>query len=187
MAAIQSRGSLLSILARIAGALGLLQLIQDVTPLKLKGLILEWFSAYSGVVAFVHLHLFSWIKFWILSVTKVETNLLMFCGIVAGGICRSAISEASTGSTRRNEIAAIVYIYTLTLILLPLMIVVSMPQLASVIVIALIFLLHVPFFLDDEIPRERWLLFPEWRIVVREISNVFIYAAIVIAVSYAFF
>ena len=58
---------LLSVIGWILGALSVMNLIKEFTPLKLAGLVLDWVTAYASFVSKVREVLFGWLDWhWML-------------------------------------------------------------------------------------------------------------------------
>lgn len=73
----------------VLGAASLLNLLQDLDYVALKGKIGTWIAAYNAVVSNIHRLCFSWVNFKWVNISLQETHLLIISAIMATIVCRA--------------------------------------------------------------------------------------------------
>ena len=81
------------------GTLSVLNLIQDLRVLELRGLIKQWSAAYSRLVSTVGNFLFGWIDWRWIRIEADEHHVIVVAMLLGGAISRAAYSTM----LRRNE------------------------------------------------------------------------------------
>ncbi|MFN9546788.1 MAG: hypothetical protein ACK6AD_06920 [Cyanobacteriota bacterium] len=77
-----------SLLGWISGGLSLLNLIEDLTPLKLFGKLEKWVQAYSLFIEKISDFLFGWINLQWINISPLEAHLLVITFVVVGAYFR---------------------------------------------------------------------------------------------------
>jgi hypothetical protein len=80
---------ILSLLGWISGGLSLLNLIEDLTPLKLFRKLEKWVHAYSLFIEKISDFLFGWINLQWINISHLEAHLLVITFVVLGAYFRA--------------------------------------------------------------------------------------------------
>ena len=88
--ALRPRFGAASVISWILGALSLLNLIKDLTPLRLYGLLAEWVKAYSLFAETISLYVFGWLKNLGYELTEREAHVLIVCTILVAAVVRAS-------------------------------------------------------------------------------------------------
>lgn len=103
-------------LAWITGALSLLNLLDDLTPVKFYGALRQWISAYGEFVDSVGQSLFGWIDWYWIGVDRTEYHILVISSVLAAAASRaSARTELDNGQAS----SALEYLIWLAIGILP--------------------------------------------------------------------
>ena len=88
-----SRLSPFSLLGWVLGGLSLLNLIEELSPLKILGKLKTWLDAYTSIVDDAGTFLFGWIDFKWIAIDQLEVHVLVIATIVASAYVRAEFSE----------------------------------------------------------------------------------------------
>ncbi len=78
-----------SLIGWLLGGLSLLNLIEDLTPLKLLGKLRKWMEAYSLAIDRIGDFLFGWIKYEWIGINTIETHALVIISVVVAASFRA--------------------------------------------------------------------------------------------------
>jgi len=81
------------ILGWLLGALSVLNLIRDLTPLELYGLAREWIGAYGQLVSSVGDFAFGWLRWGWVAIDKYEYHVLVLIGLITGAMIRASYAD----------------------------------------------------------------------------------------------
>lgn len=107
------------------GTLSVLNLIQDVRLLELRGLIRDWVGAYAQLVSTVGHFLFGWIDWQWIRIEADEHHVLVVALLLGGAISRAAHStlvrrrEEGAGSTAAGMALGVFLFGAIAVLLLP--------------------------------------------------------------------
>ena len=104
----------LSLLGWVLGGLSLLNLIEELSPLKVLGKLKTWLDAYTSIVNDVGTFLFGWIDFGWIAIDQLEVHVLVIATILVSAYVRADIrAERSKGFGRDEAIVKVSFLATI--------------------------------------------------------------------------
>ena len=177
---------LLKPLGWILGGLSVMQLLKDLTPLEIYGLLNEWMLAYAGFVATVSDFLFGWIDWRWMNISAIDAHILVLAIVFT-----SALARASTEAQVRNGMTVLdamtgAWRAAAVIVLLPVLLLCALipsPYDAYVAGVGLAFLAFMFGFAF----KEQDVAVPASSVVRRELVGVGAVVLLLVVVNYTFF
>jgi hypothetical protein len=96
----KTKRDIFSVMGWILGGLSLLNLVEDLTPLKLLGKLKKWMEAYTQFVETIGNFLFGWIDLWWMSISVQEMHALIIGQVILSAYYRAEVkTEKERGET----------------------------------------------------------------------------------------
>ena len=180
------RLSPLSLLGWVMGGLSLLNLIEELSPLKVLGKLKTWLNAYTSIVNDVGTFLFGRIDFGWIAIDELEVHVLVIATILVGAYARADIrEERSKGTSLIDAIGTVFSVATIfmALVFLPALLFPSWAGLLGAAIVA--GLLFVGLLLGRQ--KEEVNVMPPARSFLRELIGVVAVFLILVALNYTVF
>ena len=168
------------------GGLSLLNLIEELSPLKVLGKLKIWLDAYTSIVNDVGTFLFGWIDFRWIAIDELEVHVLIIATILVSAYARADMrEELSKGKGLFDEIGAVLggAGFFMSLVVLPALLLPFWFGLVGTAIMASFVFLPLLFHQDNG----EGSAFPPTRIFLRELIGVFAVFLILVALNYTLF
>lgn len=99
----QGRVGPVTVITWVMGALSFLNLIREISPLKLYGLVADWANAYNLFVKQVVSFLFGWIKFGWVSLDPIEGHIFVLGFILLSAYWRSYMRHSMANMSAKDK------------------------------------------------------------------------------------
>lgn len=182
----RSQSRLMTPLGWVLGALSVMNLLKDLTPMKIYGLLGDWLQAYASFVAAIAEPLFGWIHWRWISVSANDAHVIVltvvFCSALTRASAEAQIEDGSSwdsamvGGCAGSFVTVGLPVFVLTILL---------PQPLDAIVAGVVLLILAIFF--GIAFKEKDGSVPAASVVRRELVGVASIVLLLVAINYAVF